>query len=166
MVSSNLDRMIQLAEDVFSTKNDPQQISVTEEVMERLRQIHPATLSQKDDGNGPVAWVLLIPTTTTLMRQFISMQLTESELLQNTPFPGIYEAIYLCSALVLPEHRGKGVAKSLASEAIREIRKKHPINSLFCWAFSPEGAKLATSIAAEMKLSFLSRTGGSRYTGA
>ena len=158
--------MIHLAEDVFATRNDPEQISVTEEVMARLRRIHPATLCELDDGSGPVAWVLLIPTTTTLMRQFISKQLTESELLRKTPIPGTYEAIYLCSALVLPEHRGRGVAKSLACEAISEIRKKHAINSLFFWAFSPGGAKLATSIAEEMKLPILSRVGGIRQTGA
>jgi ribosomal protein S18 acetylase RimI-like enzyme len=160
MTQSNLDRMIHLAEDFFATKNDPQQISVTEEAMEKLRQIHPATLSEEDDGSGPVAWVLIIPTTNYLMTQFIAMQVSESELLQKTPIPGKYEAVYLCSALVLPEHRGKGLAKRLACRAIKDIGKEHQIKHLFCWAFSSEGAKLASSIASEMDLPLLSRPRG------
>lgn len=85
---SNLERMIRLAEEFFATKNDPAQISVTEEVMKRLREIHPASLSEHDDGNGPVAWVLLIPTTSELMNRFIAKQITENELLEQTPVPG------------------------------------------------------------------------------
>jgi GNAT superfamily N-acetyltransferase len=157
MTQTNLDRMIHLAEDFFAAKNDPRQISVTEEVMERLRKIHPSTLSEQDDGDGPVAWVLMIPTTKSLMTQFIEKQASESEMLQNTPIACKYEAVYLCSALVLPEHRGRGLAKKLACEAINNIRKDHPIKSLFYWAFSAEGAKLASSIAGEMRLPLLNR---------
>ena len=149
--------MIHLAEDFFATKNDPRQISVTEEVMDRLRKIHPSALSEQDDGNGPVAWVLIIPTTKLLMTQFIEKQVSESEMLQNTPIPGKYEAVYLCSALVLPEHRGRGIAKKLACDAIRNISKDHPIKSLFYWVFSAEGAKLASSIAGEVRLPLLNR---------
>ena len=48
-MSSNFDRMIQLADEFFQTKNDPSQISVTEDVMERLKQIHPSTMSEHID---------------------------------------------------------------------------------------------------------------------
>lgn len=152
MALSNLDRMIRLAEEFFATKNDPTQISVTTEVMERLRQLHPATLTEQNGGAGPIAWILIIPTTNDLMNRFIAKQINEQELLDETPQNGKYEAIYLCSALVLPEHRLKGLAKKLTCQAIESIRTDHPIKYLFYWAFSPEGTKLAESVSRETGL--------------
>ena len=149
--------MIQLAEEFFATKNDPEQISVTPEVMERLRHIHPASLSEYNDGNGPVAWVLLIPTTHYLMERFVAEEISEQELLDETPLEGKYDAIYLCSALVLPEHRGKGHAKRLMCDAIKVIRKNHPIEHLFYWAFSEQGEKLAASGAEALGIPLHSR---------
>jgi hypothetical protein len=67
MALSNFERMIQLAEEVFAVKNDPNQLDVNPEVLERLQRIHPATVTEYDDGNGPVAWVLVFPTTLELM---------------------------------------------------------------------------------------------------
>ena len=148
-MNENLERMIQLADEFFGTKKDPSQISVTEETMARLRQIHPSTMNEKQDANGPIAWVLVIPTTKDIMEQFIAQGIGETELLDRTPLGEKYEALYLCSALVLPEHRGKGLTRSLTLEAIRSIRKDHPIQFLFSWAFSSEGKHLAASVAEE-----------------
>src|SRR5271157_1085844 len=104
MSSSNLERMIQLADEIFAAKNDPDQLQVNPEVMERLHKIHPSTVSEYDDGNGPVAWVLLIPTTLYLMNRFLETEISEKELFNLTPLDTKYEALYLCSALVLEEH--------------------------------------------------------------
>jgi len=131
--------MIQLAEDVFAVKNDPDQIDVDQSVIERLQRIHPATVSEYDDGNGPVAWVLLIPTTLDLMNRFLEKKISEKELFDLTPLDSKYEALYLCSALVLKEYRRQGIAKRLALKAIESIRKDHPLKALFSWAFSKEG---------------------------
>jgi len=158
MKTSNLDRMIQLAEEFFATKNDPTQVSVTEEVMTRLRRIHPATMSEQIEGDGPVAWILLIPTTQDLMEQFIAKQVNEQELLAKTPLQCRYEAVYLCSALVLPEYRGKGLAKELTIRAVTSMKADHPIKSLFYWAFRPEGAKLASSVARDCGLPLYRRS--------
>jgi GNAT superfamily N-acetyltransferase len=152
MAKENLDRMIKLADEFFETKNDPAQISVTAENMKILWKIHPNTMTEKKDKNGPIAWVLLIPTTLDLMKKFITNKINERELLDNTPRRGKYEAIYLCSALVLPEHRGKGLAKRLISKSIKSIQKQHPIKYLFYWSFSAEGKKLAASVAKELDL--------------
>jgi ribosomal protein S18 acetylase RimI-like enzyme len=144
--------MVRLAEEFFAAKNDPAQISVTPEVMERLRQIHLATLTEQDNGDGPVAWVLLIPATQHLMERFIAQQISERELLEIDPVHVEYEAVYLCSALVLPEYRGTGLAKRLTCSAVKSIAADHPIKSLFYWAFSSEGEKLAASVARELEL--------------
>jgi ribosomal protein S18 acetylase RimI-like enzyme len=147
MSSNNFERMIQLAEEVFAVKNDPNQLAVNPEVLERLQRIHPASVSEYDAGNGPVAWVLLIPTTLDLMNKFLENTISEKELFDMTPLDTPYEALYLCSALVLEEYRRKGIVKRLALHAIENIRKDHPLESLFVWPFSKEGDFGAETIA-------------------
>lgn len=144
--------MIRLAEEFFDMKNDPEQLSVDEESMARLRAIHPGTMSEEKDENGPVAWVLVIPTVHALMEVFIRGEINERELLEKTLPGGVYDALYLCSALVLPEHRGKGLAGRLTSRAISSIRTDHPLRSLFYWSFSGAGDTLAASVAREFDL--------------
>ncbi|MDO9254660.1 MAG: GNAT family N-acetyltransferase [Bacteroidales bacterium] len=139
MALSNFERMILLAEDVFAYKSDPNQLNVDQEVMEKLHRIHPATVSEFDDGNGPVAWVLLIPTTLDLMHKFLEHEISEKELFDLTPEDSKYDALYLCSALVLEEYRRKGITKRLLLNAIERIRINHPLKALFIWAFSKEG---------------------------
>lgn len=157
MHKENLERMIKLAEDFFDAKNDPAQILFSKKTMARLLKIHPATLREKKTRNGPVAWMMVVPTTHDLMNQFIKKKINERELLQKTPLRTSYDVIYLCSALVLPEHRGKGLAKRLMSAVIKSIRKQHSIKSLFYWAFSVEGKKLAASVAEECGLPLYKR---------
>ena len=158
MSLSNLQRMIQLADQVFATKNDPSQLDVNQEVIEHLQRIHPATVSEFDDGNGPVAWVLLIPTTLDLMNRFLENKISEKELFELTPFDSTFEAVYLCSALVLEEYRRKGIAKQLALNAIESMRKDHPLKSLFVWAFSKEGDLGSETIARLISLPLYKRS--------
>jgi predicted GNAT family acetyltransferase len=148
----NLARMIRLAEGFFDTKSDPAQISISRKSMRKLRRIHPGCLKAKRDKNGPIAWVVVIPTTHELMNRFIRKKINEQQLLDQTPLRRKYDSLYLCSALVLPEHRGKGFARLLVSRAIKSIRRQHPIKQLFYWAFSAEGKGLAASVAREFNL--------------
>ncbi|HEY4619200.1 MAG TPA: GNAT family N-acetyltransferase [Flavobacterium sp.] len=147
MPLSNFERMMQLAEDVFASKNDPDQLDVNQQVLERLQLIHPAAVSEYDDGNGPVAWVIVIPTTVELMNLFLENKISEKELFELTPLDTTYEALYLCSAMVLEEYRRKGIAKRLVMNAIEKIRKDHPLKALFVWPFSKEGDLGAEIIA-------------------
>jgi GNAT superfamily N-acetyltransferase len=158
MALSNFERMIQLAEDVFAYKSDPNQLDVDQEVMEHLHRMHPATVSEQDDGNGPVAWVLLIPTTLDLMNRFLDKEITERELFDLTPEDSVYDALYLCSALVLEEYRRKGIAKKLSLNAIELISRDHPLKALFVWAFSKEGDLVAETIARLSSLPLYKRT--------
>jgi predicted GNAT family acetyltransferase len=152
MALSNYERIIQLSDEVFSSRTDPDQLNVDEKVMERLELIHPDTLSEYDDGNGPVCWILCIPTTLDLMSKFIEQKISERELYELTPLNTKYEAIYLCSALLLEEFRGKGIAQNLAIQAIENIKTDHNIKALFFWAFSKEGEKLAEKLSGLMGL--------------
>jgi len=147
MALSNYKRMIQLADEVFSSRTDPDQLNVNENVMDHLQLIHPDTIAEHDDGNGPICWILCIPTTLDLMTQFINKEISESELYELTPLNINYEAIYLCSALLLEEFRGKGIAQQLCVKAIENIKIDHPITALFFWSFSKEGEKLAEKVS-------------------
>jgi hypothetical protein len=147
MALSNFERMIQLSDEVFSSRTDPDQLNVNENVMERLQLIHPDSISEYDDGNGPVCWILCIPTTLELMTQFVNQKISERELYELTPLITKYEAIYLCAALLLEEFRGKGIAQGLAVKAIESIKIDHSIKALFVWAFSKEGEKLADKVS-------------------
>jgi hypothetical protein len=152
MASDNFERMIRMAEEVFDFRNDPDQLEINSEVMDQLRKIHPSTISEFNDGNGPAAWILLIPTTAKLMQQFLAKEITEKKLFELTPLDTSYEAIYLCSAMVLEEYRRKGITKKLSLQAIENIRRDHPIKSLFVWPFTREGELAAEALAREVPL--------------
>ena len=155
---SNFERMIALATDTFAVQNDPQQLDVDEEIIARLQHLHAATVSEYSEGNGPLIWVLLIPTTHQLMQDFLHKKIGETELLEQTPPGSTYHALYLCSALTLPEYRNQGLTKKLTLKAIQEIRAAHPIDTLFVWNFSQEGEALSHTIAREVNLPLLERT--------
>ncbi|HEU4716222.1 MAG TPA: GNAT family N-acetyltransferase, partial [Bacteroidia bacterium] len=152
--------MLQLVDDVFSTRSDPSQLQVDEDVLRKLGEIHPATLSDYDDGEGPAVWILVIPTTEKTMRLFLDGAIPENELLARTSPGEKFEAIYLCSATVLPEFRKKGLARKLTVEAIENIRKDHGIRFLYVWPFTPEGDRLAEKIAAITGLPLLKKISG------
>lgn len=152
MALSNFERLVQLAEEVFAVKQDPNQLDVDQSVIESLQNIHPATVSEFDDGNGPVAWLLLIPTTDALKIKFLEGEISERELFELTEAGIVYDSIYLCSALVLSEHRRKGIIVKLAINAIKNIKKDYPIKSLFVWSFSLEGDLCAQKIAEQTSL--------------
>jgi len=152
MPLTNFERMIQLADEVFDARHDPDQLNINEAVLERLRRIHPAAVSEYDNGHGPVAWLLLIPTTADLMNKFLDNRISEKELFDTTPLDTPYDGLYLCSAMVLEEFRRKGIMKQLALQAFASIRNDHPLQSLFVWSFSEEGLLSAEAFAQEVSL--------------
>lgn len=152
MDKSNFERMIDLAEEVFDSRNDEMQLDVDEKVIESLTTLHPSSVSEFDDGNGPVVWVLLIPTTTDIMRKFLENKITETDILTLTEVDKKYDAIYLCSAMVLEEYRKKGIAKKMTINAIKNIQKDNCITNLFVWPFTGAGAALALTVANSVNL--------------
>ena len=148
----SFERMLQLVNEFFDTRNHPDQISVTEKDRNHLAQIHPATLSEYADEAGPIVWILMIPTLKDIMMRFVSGEITEQQLLDETPEGVKYDSIYLSSASVLPEYRRKGLAKRVTVDAIKRIREDNPVTSLFYWPFSEEGKALASAVAREVGL--------------
>jgi GNAT superfamily N-acetyltransferase len=81
------------------------------------------------------------------MNRFLESKISEKELFNLTPLDTPYEALYLCSALVLEEYRRKGIAKQLAMNAIGRIRNDHPLKAMFVWSFTKEGDLAADALA-------------------
>lgn len=155
----NFNHMLQLIDEVFATRNDPDQIHVNQDQLKKLQAIHPATLSELSDENGPLVWVLMIPTTSAIMTDFLSGNISEKQVLDRT-IPGqAYDCLYLCSATTLPEARGKGLTKKVCLEAIAKISEQHNIRTLFVWPFSAEGSALAGSLAKQLHLNLFIKEG-------
>lgn len=148
----NYQRMFQIIDDVFATREDPDQLQVNEDVITKLNEIHPACLSELADENGPVIWALMIPTTETVMENFLAGKIAESELLNQTHSNEKYTCLYLCSVTTLPEYSHKGETKKICLNAIQKIATKFPIATLYVWALTPEGEHLAKVLASETLL--------------
>jgi hypothetical protein len=156
-VKSNFERMLALIDETFATRNDPGQIQVSRTQMKKLQAIHPATLSEMSNENGPLIWVLLIPTVKNIMQEFLQNKISEAQLLKKTKPGQKYDCIYLCSATSLPEARAKGQTKALCVKAIQDICKDHPVDTLFAWPFTKEGGSLADKIAGEVGMTLLKK---------
>ena len=152
VMSENLRKMIALADEVFDARNDPDQLNVTPKVMEQLQSIHPSTLSETIVDDGPVCWVLLIPSSIQTMQKFLDRKIHENEILESSVNENHFEAIYLCSALVLPEFRNQGIAFRSALQSIKEIQASFKITCLYSWPFSKEGKLLSEKLSAKIHL--------------
>jgi hypothetical protein len=104
-------------------------------------------MMEYNDGKGPGAWILVIPTTQSLMERFVNCEINEKQLFNLTPIGVKYDSLYLCSALVLEEYRHKGITTRFVISALKEIQKEHPIKSLFVWPFTEGGDATAHKIA-------------------
>jgi ribosomal protein S18 acetylase RimI-like enzyme len=149
-MSDKLERMIALANEFFETKNDPEQLDVNEEVMGQLYSLHPSTINEYVVDGGPVCWILLIPSSIQTMDAFLSGKIGEKEILKQSLAEKKFEAIYLCSALVLPEFRKQGIAHKLSYDAIQNMKKNFQVKHLYAWPFSEDGEKLAQKISKEV----------------
>jgi len=151
-MANNFERMMELVDEVFDVKNDPGQLSVNNYVLRKLQQMHPACLTDYIDGDGPIAWILTIPTLEPLMQEFIAGKLTEQQLFDQTPVDAPYDVVYLCSASILEEYRKKGLGKRLTTGAVQAMQQQFTIKALFYWPFPTEGDRLAASVARELSL--------------
>ena len=150
---SNLERMLELVETAFYDRDGADgQITVDEHEREKLQAISQLCLTEYNDGNGPAIWLLMVPTTQELMRRFVAGTIDEVTLLNQTPVGITYDALYLCSAITLPEYRNRGLTLDLAAKTIKRIRNQHPVQTLFYWPFSEAGEKLARSLSVGQKI--------------
>ena len=154
-MADNYARMMEVINTVFRYEEDEDQLQVDDAMMERLARLHPRTMNELKDDDGPIVWVLVIPTTKDVMTDFLEGRIKENALVDRTPETGPYTCIYLCSASVLPEHRRQGLARKLVLEAIEAMRADNPIDTLFYWPLTAEGEMLAQSVSQQTGLPLL-----------
>jgi len=140
-------KLYDLIDDVFDTKNDSTQIGFSEADIEKMMALHPATLQEAANEDGPYAWVAVIPTSSVLMHQFLSGAIDERQLFEQTSPSAANDVAYLCSAIVLPEFRRSGVALRLTVQAIDSMKRDLPIRYALVWPFSEQGELLAKKAA-------------------
>lgn len=135
-------RMNQIAEEIFGTHEDPNQIQIKRESAEKLDSLTKDWLVYElDKSENPISWIVVVPTTKEIAEKFLHKEITERQLLEMTSPQKEYSALYLCSAITVPEHRRQGLAEKLLKEAINKIPKTNNC-ILFAWPFSEEGNHL------------------------
>lgn len=148
MNRETLKKIIKITEDFYGTESDPNQIPVTEESSDKLLSINTDTVLYRTDKNqNPVACVVVIPTSKKTMKKFLNKEITEKELLDIAVSEKKGEALYLCSAFVVPEFRRKGYAIRLLLEAIEKLSNKQQKIPLYYWGYSKEGKGLAQNLS-------------------
>jgi hypothetical protein len=141
-----LNKIIAVDEKFFRTTNDSQQIPITKEALDKILQLHSKAFLYKLENNEPISWVVVVPTSKDLADKFLNDEISERELLDLSKPQPVYEAIYLCSATTMPEHRRKGYVMKMMKEVILAIPHTEDVK-LFAWAYSPEGKSLMEKAA-------------------
>lgn len=94
----------------------------------------------------PIAWSLVLPTKNKIKQKFLSGNINEKELFEESINNRSFESLYLFAVIVLPEYRRRGFAKELMGYQINYFREKYNINSFFAWTLTNEGKKLIESL--------------------
>lgn len=145
-----LAKEMQIAEAIFGTENDPDQIPITNESIVKLDSLcNDWLVSEVGDNGEPISWAIAMPTQKQLANDFLNNKITERELLDLTIPANIYDAAYLVSVITVPEHRGKG----LGTKVVKQVLQNMPVVDdaiYFAWPTSDEGMALVNKIIAEL----------------
>lgn len=145
-----LAKEMQIAEAIFGTENDPDQMPITHESIAKLDRLCIDWLvSEVDDNGEPISWAIAMPTQKQLAQDFLNNKITEKQLLDLTIPADIYDAVYLVSVITVPEHRGKG----LGTKVVKQVLQNIPVVDdaiYFAWPTSDEGMALVKKIESEL----------------
>lgn len=146
-----LEKEMRIAEEIFGTEKDPDQMPINEESVKKLDSIYEGWLGSVLDEEGePIAWSVVLPTQTELMDKFLNNEITEKQLLEKTKPEDVYNSLYVASVITVPEQRSKGFATKVLSEAI----ERAPLVDnavIFAWPWSVEGRSLFDKIKSMVK---------------
>jgi len=109
------------------------------------------------ENGEPISWVVVLPTQAELMEKFLKGEINESELLDLTKSQDRYEALYICAAFTVPEHRRKGFVLQMFKEALDAIPHTDDAK-LFAWPFSNEGRKIIEKLNQVLGVKILIKT--------
>ncbi|MGQ3685658.1 MAG: hypothetical protein ACUBOA_11735 [Candidatus Loosdrechtia sp.] len=154
MDEKTLEKMLEITERFFRTANDPNQMPISKKSFCKLLELHPKTVIYKIENGEPISWVVVLPTSDELAEKFLKGEINERELLDMTQPQEQYEALYLCAAFTVPEHRRRGYVIRMLEEAIDSI--PHTANvKLFSWPYSKEGRLVVEKLSKVMGVDIL-----------
>jgi hypothetical protein len=151
-----LDKIIKITEEFFGSEQHPDYIPVNKESCQKLDNINPNWLTYKLVDGEPVSWVVILPTQPELMKKFISGEITEKELMNETKSEKEFQTLYLCSAFTVSAYRRQGYITELFKTGIEKIPHT-PQASLFAWPVTSEGGKLVEKLEKELHKKILIR---------
>lgn len=147
MPEETVREMNRIAEEMFGTTHDPEQIPITRESADKLDALTSHWLVYEHDvGGKPISWVVVVPTQRDLAERFLRGEVSERRLLDLTKPELMYDALYLCSAITVPEHRGRGLASKLLLAAVAQAPLA-PGALVFAWPTTDEGRRLVARIS-------------------
>lgn len=136
-------REMEIAEGIFGTESDPDQMPITRASAEKLTALCGDRWleSQFDEAGEPISWSVVMPTQRDLAEQFVRGEINERQFLDLTQPQDMYDALYIVSIITVPAQRGRGLASAVLTRALQ----KAPVTpeALFvAWPTTPEGAAL------------------------
>jgi hypothetical protein len=124
----------------FGTEHEPAQIPADLATFDKLMRLSADTLGvNKDEDGRIVAWCMVVPTTTALMRSFLKREITERTLFDRTQ-AGDSGALYVMAAYMLPAYRATTSPTALIWKTIAPFMEQDP--ALFYDAWTAAGARL------------------------
>lgn len=145
-----LAKEMKIAEEFFGTENDPGQIPITSESINKLDKLCSGWLaSELDENNEPISWAIAMPTQKQLADDFLNNKISERELLDLTVPADIYDAVYFVSVITVPEYRGKGLGTKVAKRVLQNMSLTNDA-LYFVWPTSNEGMALVKKIKNEL----------------
>ncbi|MEK7227995.1 MAG: hypothetical protein AAB681_01410 [Patescibacteria group bacterium] len=157
MTSNELnDKLMKIAEGVYGTATDPDQMPITRESAEKLDKLCSGWLETEfDEAGEPISWAVVMPTQRELADKFLNKEISERDLLNLTEPADIYDAVYIVSVITVPEQRGRGLAIKVINRAINNM----PVASdaiYFTWPTTKEGEalikKLQPTLSKQIKI--------------
>ncbi|MBX4195604.1 GNAT family N-acetyltransferase [Candidatus Parcubacteria bacterium] len=131
---------MKIAEEIYGSQSDPDQIPITEESLQKLLSLSPDTIPfVLDDKGEPISWLVVIPCDNENTDKFLKEEITEREFFNNLKPASHYDALYISSAITVPAHRRKGLAGRLIVETIDLFKHKYGVKRIFAWPWSREG---------------------------
>lgn len=149
-------KLLQILEGCFGTHSDPEQMAINESAGFWIKTTIPECSKIIKCGDEIVGSSFVFPTGLDLMNDFLANRINEAQLAQKTQSQNIQydtmEAIYLCSAFIVPAHRGKNLSVESIVKSIQEIMPKNKPLPLFYWPYSLAGEAVASKVAAILNL--------------
>lgn len=149
----DLEKICEIAENVFGTAEDPDQVDANLENSLKLRSVDSHSILVEKEGDTLVGWAVAMPSSLENMRAFLNEDISERSLFDLSVETVKHEALYLMAVIVLPEFRRRGVGKRVITKQLDYFLEKYPsISQVYAWPWSEGGEALIQSLSGEFDI--------------